>query len=266
MEPTNTSLIEQLQQTLLALDAELAYYAEQDERLVYRLVQMHNSALANHQDTLDRLLNEVFNKTQLLKSQRERARFMARYAERNQTTQIDDTASTSHVYADSFIRLREEEDEPQWDDVPLQTPLPLQQTMGDLTLSITGLQTSSDTLRIPFQLHQSSIQPQSTEENAMHRLFPSLTGVVIGDDIGTEYVIGQVESSSSYSSYDTATQRAEQTSENVMTLAPTIPTNAHTLKITIQNVCFIPFGHHLFIRETVKVVEGLWTFEFVIAM
>ena len=261
MDQTELPLIEQLQQMLLALDAELAQYVEQDERLAARLVQMHNSALANTQDTLDRLLNEVFNKTPLLTSQRERARFMARYAERNQTTQTGDTASTSHVYAGSFIRRLEKEDEPQWNDVPLQTPLPLQQTMGDLTLSITGLQTSSDTLRLLCRLDSSSIREPFAEENDTRHLFPSFTGVVITDDLGTQYVVGEISSTSSTSHYDTATHRAEQTSENVVTLAPTIPTNARKLLITIQNLCYMPFMHGIFMSETVSVVEGPWTFE-----
>jgi len=260
VEQTNTPLIEQLQQTLLTLDAELAQYIKQDERLAARLVQMHNSSLASTQDTLDRLLNEVFNKTQLLTSQRGQARFMAHHA---QMTQGGDT--TSHVYAGSLIRLRKEEDELQWNDVPLQTTLPLQQEMGNLTLSITGLQTSSDTLRLLCRLDSTSIREQFTEENATSYLSPSFTGVIITDDLGTEYVIGQIESMRSTSRYDTETQHSEQTSENVMTLAPILPPDARKLHITIQNLVSAPFTHGLFVGETVKVVEGPWTFEFVVA-
>ena len=223
---------------------------------------MHNSALANTQDTLDRLLHEVFDKTQLLKWQREQVRFRAEHEHRMRTIQGGDVEASSHTYVGGFqFRRLEDENAPQWSDVPLHTMLPLQQELGNLTFSINGLQTSDDTIRILFQMHQSSIQPSQFADEAVSRLFPSFTGVVISDDLGTKYVIGHVGSLKSTGSYNTATQRSEQTSENVMTLAPTIPTDARKLLITIQNVCFIPFGHHMVMSEIVSVVEGPWTFE-----
>jgi len=241
-----------LQQTIIQLDQELEQLAQIDERLRQHLTFSTQSSGSVDEDTINQLLSEVRSKAQMLHFYRD----LNFFSKRSLSSKNRERILSRQDIQNLLIQHNAQTKNDLWQSFQLNVQPPSIVEQEGISLGITDLELSSQTIRVTFSL-RGTIPLEGVGENGWVGSLPVLAGIHLEDDRGITY---SVEPPAFFQLPHG--KKMQWQVNSYMTFSGAVSQELQALYLTVKSFFLLPAQVFLILDKEPLIIQGPWRFTF----